>query len=403
MVRSFTRRVRVALTLGVCGAMTASLVSCGEDRPTTQSTATGTPITIGVVATMSNNPGLAHGASAEGLKAWAATTNGRGGLDNHPIEIVVKDDGNDPAKSLTAVKDLVENEKVDAIAAWSTQSAAWSDYAAQTNIPFIGGQASGPMWQEGGNLFPVQTTVYGTSYAQGMVAQSAGAQRMGIFYTSALSVAVEAARQKKPIFADLGLESVYEAAIDPNQSDYTAPCLAAKDADAEAVVLSGVPAERVTPSCKQQGYEPIWVYPVEVISETVLETPALSNALVPQASFPYFLDVPETQDYRASMDTDYRGPEDEKFGPHTATSWMVGLVLREAMKNVGSKDVVAAGDLMAALTEIDNYTADGLLPGLTYTDPTARINRCFWEYKIADGGLVAPNGLNTTCAPEPKR
>lgn len=392
-------RARVALVLVVVGALFSAVTACAADKPVTESTATGTPIKVGVVATLSNHDDPYEDAVA-GFEAWAATTNGKGGLGGHPVEIVVEDDGSDPAKALTAAKRLVEEERVTLLISWSSFVAAWADYANQKEIPVLGGQSSDPAMEKGGMLFPVATTISGLLFSQSLVAKNAGVKRMATFYTSKVPAAVEGARVKEKINAGVGLETVYDAAIDPGQPDFTAACLAAKNAGAEAVVLAGVPAERIATGCDQQGFDPRWVYTNESFPEGVLNHKVLmSNLLAPAASFPFFLEIPETENYRASMDTDYRGPDDAQFGPRTSVAWMTGLVLEEAVQNAGAKDILGPADILAGLKKIDNFTANGLLPNLSYAGDGPRLNKCFWELRAEDGELTAPNGLKTTCAP----
>ena len=193
--------VRRAIGLMVAGLTLATMSACAEDQALTKSTATGSPVKIGVVASLSGKP-LPSTAGPEGLKAWAATVNGKGGLQGHPVEIVVRDDGNDPAKSLTVVKQLVEKDHVVAITSWSGVDTSWADYVEKKQVPIVGGQSYAPIWQENPVFFPVQSTLGTAMVSQPLMAKNAGATTIGSYYTADVAAAVQAVKAKDDI-ADL--------------------------------------------------------------------------------------------------------------------------------------------------------------------------------------------------------
>ena len=177
MPNPYRASTRGAVGLAIASlTLAATVTACGnEDKPLTKSTATGSPVKIGVVASISGNP-IPNTAGPEALKAWAATVNGKGGLQGHPVKIVVRDDGNDPAKSLTAVKQLVEKDHVVAITSITSLATTWADYVEKKHIPIVGGQSYAPVWQENPVFFPVQSTLGTAMTAQPLMAKNAGAK-----------------------------------------------------------------------------------------------------------------------------------------------------------------------------------------------------------------------------------
>jgi branched-chain amino acid transport system substrate-binding protein len=390
---SYVRRgVGIALT----GLVFASVSACGNNKPLTTSTATGTPVKIGVVASLSGQP-LPAEAGPEALKAWAATVNGQGGLQGHPVEIIVRDDGNDPAKSLTVVKQLVEDDGVVAITSFTSLATTWADYIEKKHVPVVGGQSYAPVWQENPAFFPVQSTLGTALTSQPLMAKNAGATSIGSYYPADVSTAVQAVEAVDGIASSLGLKATFNSAISASQPDFTAPCLAGKEAGVDAMMLAGVPVERITPSCAQQGFKPLWILPGEAVTSKVLKTPDLGDVLAPQMAFPFFLADAATKDYRSSMETNYRGPEDEMFSPLTSSAWMAGLVYEQAATSF-SKDTVTPDDVFTGLYTVKNLTGGGLLAGLTYSqNQKERTVNCFWETKVHDGQWLAVNGLKPTC------
>jgi branched-chain amino acid transport system substrate-binding protein len=396
MLNSHRARARGAAGLALAGLSLATLSACGNDKPLTASTATGTPVKIGVVASLSGQP-LPADAGPEALKAWAAAVNGKGGLNGHPVEIVVRDDGNDPAKSLTAVKQLVEEDGVVAITSITSLATTWADYVEKKHVPIIGGQSYAPVWQENPDFFPVQSTLGTAMTAQPLMAKNAGATSIGSYYSADVATAVQAVEAIDGIASSLGLQATFNAAISASQPDFTAPCLAGKKSGVDAVMISGVPVERITPSCAQQGFKPMWIVPGEGVTSKVLKTPDLGDVLAPQMAFPFFAKDAATEDYRNAMEADYRGPADEMFSPLTSSAWMAGLVYEQVGKSFPEGPVTSA-DVFKGLYTVKDLTGGGLLSGLTYTkDQKERTVNCFWETKVHDGQWQAVNGLKPTC------
>jgi len=212
-----------------------------------------------------------------------------------------------------------------------------------------------------------------------------------------VATAVEAVKAKDAIAGSLGLKAIFNAAISSSQPDFTAPCLAGKKAGVQAMMLSGVPVERITPSCAQQGFTPKWILPGEAVTSQVLKTPDLGDVLAPQMAFPFFLEDSATEDYRAAMEANYRGPEDEMFSPLTSSAWMAGLVYEQVGASFPTAEVTS-DDVFTGLYTVKNLTGGGLLAGLTYSqDQKERTVDCFWETQVHDGQWQAVNGLKPTC------
>lgn len=106
----------------------------------------GTPIVIGSVGHFSGFAGATSKSSPDAVSAWAQWTNDNGGINGHPVKVVVKDDQADPAKALAAVKSLVEQDKVIALVGSHEAGleAVWEKYAAGKGIPVLGGSSTPP-------------------------------------------------------------------------------------------------------------------------------------------------------------------------------------------------------------------------------------------------------------------
>lgn len=70
-------------------------------------TTAGAPVMLGQVGTFSGLAGPIAGDGLAAMAVWAKEVNARGGLACHPVTLLVRDDGGDPARAAAAVQDLV--------------------------------------------------------------------------------------------------------------------------------------------------------------------------------------------------------------------------------------------------------------------------------------------------------
>jgi len=85
--------------------------SCPADA--TADLAAGAPIKLAFVAPQTG-PLAGFGIIGEGMKVVFNKANEAGGVDGHKIEFITKDDAYDPAKTKTAVQELLEKDKISA-------------------------------------------------------------------------------------------------------------------------------------------------------------------------------------------------------------------------------------------------------------------------------------------------
>ena len=97
-------------------------------------------IVFGQVAAL-DGPAAALGLGMrEGLRAAFAEVNAKGGVKGRKLELVSKDDGYEPNKSIEATKQMLTEDKVFALLGpvGTPTSAATQPIAAEAGVPFIG-------------------------------------------------------------------------------------------------------------------------------------------------------------------------------------------------------------------------------------------------------------------------
>ena len=74
--------------------------------------ATGEPLVLGSVGTYSTEQQAGESPGDETIEAWAEWVNAHGGVNGHPVKLIVKDNRLDQAQAVSMVKELVEQDGV---------------------------------------------------------------------------------------------------------------------------------------------------------------------------------------------------------------------------------------------------------------------------------------------------
>jgi len=383
----------LALVVGGCSDGDGEASTTSTERPR------GTELVIGYLGQETGGV-LASGTPAtEGraaLSAWARWTNANGGIDGHPVRIVVRDGGNDAEATLRAARELVDAEKVLAIVGQQDTCcmAAWADEIGKRGIPIIGGQVQTLAPIENPMVFAQGASVLALVHGQVAKVKSVGKTRFGHLYCTEQPSCGQANDFLRAAAARSGVVYAYDKAVAADQ-DFTAACLAAKESAVEVLQLNGVSVDRVTRDCARQDYEPTYGIVTDV--PTLLGVPELEGAVGVLPSFPAFHAGAATKDFRAAMKAYAPTVEPTVV---SSQAWLAGLAFTKAVTNAGVERPTSA-DVLRGLLQIEEETFGGLTPPITY-GPEGRPNplqRCYFLFQIEDGEFVAPQGLKTECEP----
>jgi branched-chain amino acid transport system substrate-binding protein len=105
------------------------------------------PIKLGALLSVTGPAAFLGAPEARTLEMLVEDANRKGGIAGHPVQLVVKDTGGDPAKALSFAKQLIEEEKVFAIIgpATSGESMAVKKVADEARTPLISCAAAEPI------------------------------------------------------------------------------------------------------------------------------------------------------------------------------------------------------------------------------------------------------------------
>lgn len=332
----------------------------------------GKPIIVGNVGTYTGPAGGSLKNLPEGVQVWVKAVNDRGGIRGHKVQLVVVDDGGDPARHRAAVQDLVENKKVVAFLgngeAISGQSSV--EYLTQKQIAVIG--------NEGGSDWFYSSPVYfapfptGDTYWHSFInplAQAVIPQGKTKFGSMACVEAVTCEQGAKVwhdqgVAKKAGFEPVYRASISLAQPDFTAECLAARRAGAQVIAITADDStvSRIAASCGRQDYRPVFSWVVSATKIRQVNEENLDNGVVVLNYFPWLKsDTPATVEFQTAMKKFFKGA----IEPPHAGGWVSAKVFEKAAERTGHPEEAAG--ILDGLYGFKGETVGGLTGPLTFT------------------------------------
>ena len=338
------------------------------------------------------------------IQAWASWVNSHGGINGHPVQLIVKDNKDDQAQAVSQVKELVEQDHVIAFVSNQDGSlnAGYADYLKDKGIPVLGGSVFTPdPWVSNPVFFPQGLTLVPEITSLVQAAKDLGYTKIG---SVACSEAVQCSAGNdfvKSLSATVGVEFAYSGLISSTAPDYTASCLAAQDAGVEALMLLIPTADqglKLADDCARQGFNPAYVLPGEAIGPGYLTSDNFNNAFSNAPTQPWFSTDPSMADFHTAMeqytDIDFNTVEE----PLTATdAWVSGLMFQKAVALSGATDIPTSADVLAGLAKFSKETLGGTTGGLTFTDPTNKNQSCYYTIVVKDQKFSLPDGATPTC------
>ncbi len=362
------------------------------------SAARGTPIVIGNLGSYSGVEGSSIGAAKPAIKAWAASVNASGGIDGHPIDLIIKEDGDSPSAGLADAKALLQDHVVAMVGDWSDTDTAWAPLFEQAGVPIIGGGPSAPDLKSDPLFFPAQTSVAYAEYGALDAAKLGGATKIAVPYCAEVAQCALGVTLGKQVAPELGMQLVYAGAFSSSSPDLTPQCLAARNSGATGVEPSATADEDLhfAEACYEQGWKPIYEVSDTSVSDQWLGVPAFNKLYSEQGDAPWFdTSTPALKAFHADISKYAPGTA---FDPATIESWATGELFQAAVAASGSSTVTTAS-ILAGLYNLHNDTLGGVAPPLSFTRGQDAAVKCFFIVGIHDGNWTEPQGLKTGCAP----
>jgi branched-chain amino acid transport system substrate-binding protein len=364
------------------------------------------PVTIGVIGSLTGPQASSSDQGATVAPAWAAWVNATGGIDGHPVKVIVLDDKGDPATAQADEQQLA-SDNVDAIVVSSDNMVSAYDSAAiAKGIPLIGGSSDENDWYTKPGMFPTMTGIVSGVAAQVAVAAKYGhAKKFANLYCAE----VAACAQVNPILAGAAKAAglgFTELAVSSTAPSYTAQCLQLKQENVDYAQLNFTTAAavRFIQNCQAQGYNPTWGSSEQAIGAGFTSIPNLT-LYGPAFAFPSVAGAPPVDTFRTVMQK-YASGSNWREGTASFT-WDGLQALAQAVKdaNVATSSPVTSADVVAGLYVFKGQNLGGeLANGLTYTKGKPfgfTANSCYFVVGIKNGQVIAPAGLAPQCLAKP--
>ena len=391
----------ICVVVSVVAACSSSSAKTATSPPSSAAaTPTGTPIKIGVIASTTGPQASSNSQGATVGPAWARYVNEQlGGINGHPVQVVVKDDGSDPVQAQAAEKGLVADPQLIALVIGADSVLqAYVDDAVSSHVAVVSGTANTAPWYTKVGLFPTTTDTVSGITAQVDVGKQYG---KGKVFAQIYCAEIAQCAQANPVMqaeaAKDGMKFV-ALSISASTPSFTAQCLKLQQekVDYAQLNISSAIGAKLISDCQQQGYNPVWGVSEQAIGKDLLEVPNMT-AYGPAFAFPSVADAAPAATFRTAM-TKYAKGDDWHEGAASYT-WQGLETIRKALSEPGASPTRPG--VLNGLYALKSETLGGLLAnGLTFnrTKPNGFGSQpCYFLVGIKNGKTIAPNGLTPVC------
>ena len=355
-----THRALPSLLSFCCCALL--LMGCGGQGSQSESAAvpgvTDSTIVLGTWAPLTG-PAAPWGATGRGADAYFKKINDDGGIHGRKIRFILKDDQYQPARTVAAVKEMVERDEVFAFVAGTgtAPGMAVKDYIIENKIPWIGVLSGAHYW-----AFPPEDNIFGglplyfeeASVLIDYAVEDLEKTKIAVFYQNddygkSGLVGAQMALEKQ------GVELVESLSAEVLDTDLSTQALRLREAGAEVVLLYVTPrhAANIMGEAAKLGFQPQWMGSLTLadvglmytLTDGLWEGVIYATTLLPDNS-----DHPMMQKYRAVR---------EKYAPEERTRFLFygGMLeanyVAEALDRAGPDLTRAA--FIEAMAGLDGY------------------------------------------------
>jgi branched-chain amino acid transport system substrate-binding protein len=226
---------------GIGAIVLASLIAaCGSGESTTNEPGASdtSPIRIGVVGPMTGLAAFVGKNMVEGIQLAIDDINGDGGLLGRRVEFVIRDDEFDPAKTGTAVRELLDKEEVAALfgPASTTSYLSISRLIQDAKVPTWVIMA-GPELTETVNPYAFRAFIPDTLEIDALAEYAAKRYQRIAIVTGTDAEGSSFAKATTAALRERGRTPVATATFAQDETDFSPLVLKVKQADADAVIL----------------------------------------------------------------------------------------------------------------------------------------------------------------------
>jgi branched-chain amino acid transport system substrate-binding protein len=346
--------------------------------------------------------GAVSGPAPPAIRAWAASVNARGGINGHPVRVILGDDNADPSRTLALVRQMVERDKVIAFFNdYSFTLSAATRYLEERQIPVVGTIGGDVVGDHSSMVFnPLVGPDKGQAWGFLLtIATQTDRKKLGLIYCREANTCAVQMQSFKKLLPWNGLTSVYEAQVSLAQPDYTAEMLQAQRAGAEVIVslVDSASVARLVQSAHRQGYNPIFSGTYNLNQDLIYAGGKDVEGLLLTSRTPPWDSSPKMQFYRDAMD---RYQPRAYRGDLGGGVFVVGRLIEEKIGPfIGEPPATA--QILEGLYALSKEKLGGLLPGVGFVNGEHfGTNQCVVPVKLTGGKFVAHDAAESfVCAP----
>jgi branched-chain amino acid transport system substrate-binding protein len=391
------KNIHLKAALAAGSAALLLLSACGSsdsDKPgltaPTGPKLTGDPIVVGTICGCTGPQAASLSLVRDAADAWAQSVNNSGGINGHPVKMIVKDSASNPATALQAAKELVEQDKVIAIVGEvDLVDDSWAEYVESKGVPVVGGLSVDAAMSTNPDFFASGAAIATLQFGMINEAMKAGNKHAGVLYCAEAPVCAQIEGLTTLVASVAGdIDMAAATKIAATSPTFTSQCLAMKSADVDAVniVTNAEVVLRVAQACAKLGYEPQLIAQANTISTTWLKDPAMDGTIIVGANANYLDDsIPAVKEFLDAMDTYY--PEDRdkaEFGYSLINAWVGGKLFEAAAKAANIGPDSTPEDVKKGLYALKDETLGGLVPPLNFVKDKPAPPTCYFVMKIED-------------------
>jgi branched-chain amino acid transport system substrate-binding protein len=367
----------------------------------TPGAAKGTPFALGTLCSCSGTQAAALARVPDAAQAWADSINASGGINGHPIKMIVKDDAGNPATGLQQIKELVTQDHVMAIVGeTSLTDQSWAPYVQQQGIPVVGGSPFEASFSSSPDFFISGTGLPVLTVGAMEQAKQNGVKKVGLLYCAESPVCkqLDPLGQAAAKIAGVGYTSLAVSATAPS---YAAPCLALKSSGVDGLFIAdnATVVQRVTAACAQQGYKPNTINEMATIAPNWLHDPNLDGALLVGSNANYVdTSLPAVNQFLAAIDKRAPGLTSQaSFSAALLNVWAGGELFKAAAQAAHLTPSSPPSAVKHGLYALKNETLGALAPPLNFQPGKPGFPTCYFSMKLQAGKLASLNDGKTSC------
>lgn len=360
-----------SLALAACGS-SKSGGSASSSTSSGGTKATGSPITIALVTSLTGIAGPEFKRTPEGFLARIALQNAQGGVNGHKINGVVVDDEGNFGQETAAVQTAVQTKGALAVVSVTPFLFAGYRYLEQNGIPVTGGSFDGPEWgqQPNTNMFASDTGSLDPNYPAN-TGVGAFMKKFGGTAAAAVGYGIspsssQSAKNFVAAAQHAGLKNSYiNTSIPFGGVDFTAAALAIKNSHADTVYgsMDNNSNFALMQAVKNTNANvKIFTFPTGLQPDVVNSPswPGIQGAYFSTTFTPTQLNTPATKAFQDALQK-YQGVATSDFPSFDVyESWLGADLMIKGLELAG-KNPTRSG-IITMLRGLKNYNGGGLLP-----------------------------------------